>query len=216
MKTSIFNRFLLPFIVLSTVIVGGFQLYKIANKPVLDHDKLHATVFSTPRIIDPFALTDHKGMPFTEASLQGNWSFIFFGYTNCPDVCPNTLSIMNVMATLLANDEQGRQVPRFIMVSVDPERDTVEQLSQYMPYFNKAFIGLTGQNKHDVDKLTTQFGIPYLVKKKSADDTNYGVDHSGAILLVNPYGNLHALFSAPHEAERLVNEFTRIRNVYEY
>ena len=216
MNTNPINRFLVPFLVLCTVIVGGIQIYQAINKPVLDHDAMHATVFKTPRIIDPFTLTDHMGKRFTETSLHDNWSFIFFGYTNCPDVCPNTLSIMNVTANLLAKDEQGRSVPRFIMASVDPERDTVEQLGKYIPYFNKAFIGLTGNNKQDVDKLTKQFGIPYMIKKKSAEDTNYGVDHSGAILLVNPHGNLHALFSAPHDAARLANEFTQIRNVYEY
>jgi len=216
MNTNLLNRFLLPFLIISTVIVGGFQLYPLLNKPTLDRDNLRATVFTTPRIIDPFALTDHQGNAFTESSFKDNWSFVFFGYTNCPDVCPNTLSIMNVTATLLGKDEQGREVPRFIMVSVDPERDTVEQLGQYMPYFNKAFIGLTGENKQDVDALTSQFGIPYFLKKKSTEDQQYGVDHSGAILLVNPHGNLHALFSAPHDAKRLADEFTQIRNVYEY
>lgn len=101
------------------------------------------------------------------------------------------------------------------MVSVDPERDTVEQLSQYMPYFNKNFVGLTAARQSDIDTITKQFGVPYFLNKKSPDDKEYSVEHSGVLLLVNPRGNLHALFSAPHDPVTLANEFATIRGLYE-
>lgn len=210
------RHFLAPALLLITIIVGAWQVYVAYTKPVLNQDKLHATVFSAPRLIEPFAFTDHNGSPFTEQSFKENWSFVFFGFTNCPDVCPNTLTVMNVIANGLASKEPGKTVPRFIMISVDPQRDTVEQLSKYIPYFNKAFIGLTAANQQDVDALTKQFGIPYAINKKSPTDTDYDVQHSGAILLVNPAGNLHAITSAPHDAQRIIDEFSLIRSVYEY
>ncbi len=213
MSKSLFTTLFLGVIIIVSIV--GYTLYQQGRVSRADLDNLSATVFRSPRAIKDFELTDHTGKPFTQASLKGNWSFIFFGYTNCPDVCPNTLSMMNIMAVNLEQKQPDKQTPRFIMVSVDPERDTVKQLSAYIPYFNNAFIGLTGKSSQQIDVVTKQFGIPYLINKKSPDDTEYDVQHSGAILLVNPDGNLHALFSGPHDAAKLVSEFNLIRYFYE-
>jgi len=213
MSKSLFTTLILGVIIVVSVV--GYTLYQQGRVSRADLDNLNATVFRTPRIIDAFELTDHNGNAFNQDSLKGNWSFIFFGYTNCPDVCPNTLSMMNVMAITLEKNQPDKQTPRFIMVSVDPERDTVKQLSAYIPYFNNAFIGLTGTTKKQIDAIATQFGIPYFINKKSPDDKEYAVEHSGALLLVNPQGNLHSLFSAPHDPARLISEFNLIRYFHE-
>lgn len=213
MSKSLFTALFLGVIIVVSVV--GYGLYQQGRVTRADLDNLSATVFRSPRAIAPFKLTDQNGKPFTQASLKGNWSFIFFGYTNCPDVCPNTLSMMNVMAINLEKNQPDKQTPRFIMISVDPERDNVEQLAGYIPYFNNAFIGLTADSSLEIDAITKQFGIPYLISKKSADDKDYEVQHSGAILLVNPDGNLHALFSGPHDPARLISEFNLIRYFYE-
>ncbi|MCK4742716.1 MAG: SCO family protein [Sulfuriflexus sp.] len=213
MSKSLFITLILT--IIAVVSIVGITLYQSGRVDRSDLDNLSATVFRVPRIISPFELTDHTNKTFTQDSLKGNWSFIFFGYTNCPDVCPNTLSTMNVMATNLEKNQPDKVVPRFIMVSVDPERDTVEILSKYIPYFNNSFIGLTGTSSTQIDVITRQFGIPYFISKKSPDDAEYEVQHSGAILLVNPQGNLHALFSAPHDPAKLINEFNLIRYIHE-
>lgn len=213
MSKSLFTTLFLCIIIVVSIV--GYSLYQQGRVSRADLDNLGATVFRTPRTINPFELIDHNGKPFTQESLKGNWSFIFFGYTNCPDVCPNTLSMMNVMAVNLEKKQPDKQTPRFIMVSVDPERDTVKQLSGYIPYFNSAFIGLTGETSQQIDVITKQFGIPYLISKKSPDDTEYEVQHSGALLLVNPRGDLHALFSGPHDPAKLISEFNLIRYFYE-
>jgi protein SCO1/2 len=101
------------------------------------------------------------------------------------------------------------------MVSVDPERDTVGQLGKYIPYFNKDFVGLTAASQAGVDAITKQFGIAYLLNKRSPDDKEYSVEHSGAILLINPQGHLHALFSAPHDPINLAKDFAAIRGAHE-
>ena len=213
MSKSLFFSLILAIII--TVSIVGIVLYQGGRVDSSDLEKLSATVFRTPRPINTFELTDHNGKVFNKDSLKGNWSFIFFGYTNCPDVCPNTLSTMNIMANRLEKNQPDKVIPKFIMVSVDPERDTVKVLSKYIPYFNNSFIGLTGQNSKQIDAITKQFGIPYFISKKLPSDTQYEVQHSGAILLVNPQGDLHALFSAPHDAIRLINEFTLIRYIHE-
>ena len=213
MSKSLFITLILA--ITAIVSIVGATLYQQGRVDRSDLDNLSATVFRIPRTISPFELTDHNRKTFTQDSLKSNWSFLFFGYTNCPDVCPNTLSTMNVMATTLEKNQPDKVVPRFIMVSVDPSRDTVEILSKYIPYFNNSFIGLTGTSSTQIDAITKQFGIPYFINKKMPDDTEYEVQHSGAILLVNPQGNLHALFSAPHDPAKLINEFNLIRYIHE-
>jgi protein SCO1/2 len=123
--------------------------------------------------------------------------------------------MLNLMLKAISNQSTDIPLPRVMMVSVDPERDTVEQLGKYIPYFNKDFVGLTAASQADVDAITKQFGIAYLLNKKSPDDTEYSVEHSGAILLINPQGQLHALFSAPHDPINLAKEFATIRGVHE-
>jgi len=213
MSRSLFTILMLGVILVVSAV--GYVLYQQGRVTQADMDNLSATVFRVPRLIENFELTDHNGKAFTQESFKGNWSFVFFGYTNCPDVCPNTLSMMNLMAINLEKNQPDKQTPRFIMVSVDPERDTVKQLAGYIPYFNNAFIGLTGTSSQQIDAITKQFGIPYFVNKKSPNDTEYAVEHSGALLLMNPQGNLHALFSAPHDTARLISEFNLIRYFHE-
>jgi len=213
MSKSLFITLILA--VAISVSLVGTVLYQQGRVSRADLENLSATVFRTPRTISPFELTDHNGKVFNQESFKGNWSFVFFGYTNCPDICPNTLSVMNVMANNLEKNHPDKIIPKFIMVSVDHQRDTVEVLSKYIPYFNNSFIGLTGNSSQQIDAITKQFGIPYFISKKSPDDEKYEVQHSGAILLVNPQGNLHALFSAPHDPVKLDNEFSLIRYIHE-
>jgi protein SCO1/2 len=205
---------LIVFIAILGAIVGQW-LYHATQDEAPDLNKLNATVFSAPRTVSPFKLLDHHGKSFSEADLQGQWSFVFFGYTNCPDVCPSTLTMLNLMLKAVSNQSADIPLPRVMMISVDPERDTVGQLGKYVPYFNKDFVGLTAASQSDVDAVTKQFGIAYLLNKKSPDDKEYSVEHSGAILLINPQGKLHALFSAPHDPVNLASEFAIIRGAYE-
>ena len=120
---------------------------------------------------------------------------IFFGFTNCPDVCPTTLATLNETYSKLKDSEKENL--QIIMVSLDPERDTVEKLGQYMPYFNAEFIGVTG-NKHFIKRFTTEINIAYNQVPLDGDD--YTVDHSSQIVLVNPNGHYHGFFKSPHSA----------------
>ena len=171
------------------------------------------TLLPSAKAIADFQLTDQHGKPFTRNNLVGKWSFAFFGYTHCPDVCPTSLSMLaQVMKKLEQNDNLDTK-PQVVFVSVDPERDTPELLAQYLPYFNPDFIGVTG-DPQQLLLLTRQLGIMYgKAPGDNADD--YLVDHSASIILFDPDGNFLALFGMPHDPDLIAQEFVAIKNYYE-
>jgi protein SCO1/2 len=173
-------------------------------------DELAATRFPVARDISAFELVDHRGEPFTNTSLQGVWSFLFFGYTHCPDVCPTTLSVLNSVAQKLGTD--ARDV-RFIFISVDPERDTPETLAQFVRYFNGDFIGVTGKPEA-IERLTKQLGVLYMRVASQDTPGSYLMDHTASVFLVDPDGRYHAVFTPPITAEKIVTDFAKIRSDY--
>ncbi len=171
---------------------------------------LQATHFRTARDLQPFELVDHTGNAFTNDALKGHWSFVFFGYTHCPDVCPTTLSVLNSVATRL--QEHNGEIS-YIFISVDPERDTPDKLSQFVPYFNADFVGVTGTTGA-IEQLTRQLGVIAARVEDEADAGNYLVDHTASILLIDPDGRFHALFSPPLKAADIASDFIRIAQAY--
>jgi protein SCO1/2 len=171
---------------------------------------LQATHFREARALQPFELVDHTGKAFTKNALMGHWSFIFFGYTHCPDVCPTTLSVLNSVATRLRDHADP---VRYIFISVDPERDTPDKMGQFVSYFNADFIGVTGTTEA-ISQLTQQLGVIAARVEDAANAENYLVDHTASILLIDPDGRFHALFSPPLKAADIAADFIRIAQVY--
>jgi len=175
---------------------------------------LDATVLPNARPLVGFNLIDQNGSQFSPAQLKGQWSFLFFGFTNCPDICPTTLKVMqSVWKTLPTKmGEQGH--PRLYFVSVDPDRDKPETLKSYVQYFNPEFIGVTGK-LNELDKLTNQIGILYGYDEKEDDkDLEYIVNHSAQLILVDPKGRMRAVISPPHIAKTIASNFQTIRVFY--
>jgi protein SCO1/2 len=167
-------------------------------------DALASTRFPEPREIGAFELLDHNTAAFNNTSLRDHWSFLFFGYTHCPDVCPTTLSVLNSVAQRLGE----REPPvRFVFVTVDPQRDTPEQLARYVTYFNGDFIGVTG-TQDAIEQLTRQLGIMSLRVENEASPENYLVDHTAGVFLFDPDGHYHAVFTPPLSAEDMANAFS--------
>ncbi len=172
-----------------------------------------ATHFPSPMALQPFNLIDHNGKTFDNSNLLEQWHFMFFGYTHCPDVCPSTLSIMSSVAHKLGENEGAR----FLFVTVDPARDTPEQLAGFVRYFNPGFVGLTGE-LDAILQLSRQLGI--MSSRETAYATgskveNYTVEHSASILLVNPDGQYAAVFSPPHSTNAIVEDFSIIRTYFD-
>jgi len=174
---------------------------------------LEATVLPEGRALTPFALVDHNNAAFALERLQGKWSFMFFGYVNCPDVCPLALSVLAGTYKELARTPGGLADTQFVFVSVDPDRDTPDQLREYVGYFNPEFVGVTG-SADEIDKLTGQLGILYGFEDKVPGVENYLVNHSAQIILVDPQGRFRAVFSPPHDSASIGASFVKIRQHY--
>ncbi len=133
---------------------------------------------------------------------------LFFGYANCPEFCPATLATLAAMKKRL-RASGARVLPQVIFVSVDPGRDTPEQLAKYVPYFDPDFIGVTASDQTTVDAVARQFGVAVIIEPKKADGS-YMVDHSSAILVFDPSGKLTAILTGPFTLEALQADFQRI------
>jgi protein SCO1/2 len=166
--------------------------------------KIGGYVLAEPRALPPVALIDEHGRAFRPADFAGRWSFLYFGYTYCPDVCPLTLVELATLKKSLA--EQLPDTPTdYYLVSVDPRRDTPERLREYVTYFDASFHGLTG-SIDDLKSLTEQTGSVFFVPDGQSEDA-YLVSHSSNIALVDPEGRLAAVFTSPHEPARLAADF---------
>lgn len=184
------------------------NLFKAKELPKLD---ILTTVLEEPVALSPFSLTNHLGKSFTQSDLEGKWSFLFFGYINCPDICPNTMTVLNkVFENLSGTNDLGNTT--FIFSTVDPQRDTVKSMAEYVAYFNKKFIGLTG-GKEEIDLLTKAMNIAYVLEESSNNE--YQVGHSTAILLIDPQGRQVARFSGHQNAEEISGDFRKIRKYFE-
>ncbi len=171
------------------------------------------TLLPSAKPVADFNLIDDKGESFTLKDLQGRWTFAFFGYTHCPDVCPTSLSMLAKVMARLRQEENLPSLPRGLFVSVDPARDTPATLANYVKYFDADFVGVTGKSQQ-LHTLTRQLGILYAKSGgDSADD--YLIDHSAAIILFDPRGRFYALFNVPHDPDKIASDFMLIRNYYE-
>ncbi|AUB78788.1 hypothetical protein BBH56_06520 [Spiribacter roseus] len=177
----------------------------------LDPDEAVGTVLPEARDLPAVTLTDHDGGDWTASDFEGRWQYLFFGFTHCPDVCPMTLA---TLAGALERLEQAdvERLPGVVFVSVDPQRDTPAAMETYVEHFSDDFIGVTGQ-RDAIDRLTSALGISYTLHEPDSEG-DYAVDHSAAILLIDPQGRLRALWQPPHGRDVLADEFRRIRGQY--
>lgn len=137
-----------------------------------------------------FALTDHTGRPVTEANFAGRWQLVFFGFTNCPDVCPTTLAYMASVLDLLG-DRADQVAPLFI--TVDPARDTVPVMAEYVAAFHPRLVGLTG-TEAQIAETARNFLVFYERMDEPSAPDGYLMAHAGYIYLMNPEGRFEAVF----------------------
>jgi protein SCO1/2 len=183
-----------------TVVVAGF-VHRIQQPRVMTDTEMKINglyVLDTPRNIGELQLIDHHGQAFTRERLQGKWTLVFFGFTYCPDICPTTLAFLNEFVGQLEGTEV--EDTAVVMVSVDPARDSVEQLATYVPYFNADFTGVTGEFL-DIHRFATALNTPF--RKVPGQDENYQVDHSANVVLINPRGDYHGFFKAPLDLAKM-------------
>lgn len=164
--------------------------------------------FLTPsRELPDFSLIDQQGRTFGAADLRGHWSLMFFGYTNCPDFCPTTLTTLAAMEKRL-RAAKAAVLPQVIFVSVDAKRDTPAQLAKYVPYFDPDFIGLTAADQPSIEAVAKKLGVGVIIQ--AASDGNYTVDHTSAIYVLNPDGRITAILTGPFTVAAVQEDFQRI------
>lgn len=187
-------------LVFITVVVAGF-VYRIQQPRVMTFSEMKANglyLLDTPRNFGEINLVDHRGAAFTKARFEGRWTLVFFGFTYCPDVCPTTMAFLDRFVAELEGTEVADT--EVVMVSVDPARDTVEQLAGYVPFFNEDFTGVTGEFL-DIHRFATALNTPF--RKVPGQDENYLVDHSANVVLINPRGDYHGFFKAPLDLAKM-------------
>ena len=171
-------------------------------------DLATGTLITPSREIKEFSLIDSHGRAFGPANLRGHWSLMFFGYTNCPDFCPTTLTTLAAMQKRL-RAAKAPVLPQVVFVSVDAKRDTPAQLAKYVPYFDPGFIGLTAADQPSIEAIAKNLGVAVVIQPAAADG-NYTVDHSGAIFVLNPEGRISAILTGPFSVADLQVDFQRI------
>jgi protein SCO1/2 len=207
------NLTVLGLLVFIAIVVAGF-FNQVSQPRVMTASELKingAYMFDTPRALPEFELIDHHGAAFTRDSLQGHWSLVFFGFTHCPDICPTTMALLSRFMQELEGLPESSDTS-IVMVTVDPARDGVEQLSQYVPYFNPDFVGVTGDFL-DIHRFATNLNTPF--RKAPDQGENYQVDHSANLVLINPRGDYQGFFKAPLDLAKLKVTYRSVRAVWE-
>jgi protein SCO1/2 len=190
---------LLAAIVFGTALAAGIFVAVLLSKPA---ELRTAFVIPSPSKLPDFSLRDQSGDIVNPDTFRNQWDLVFFGFTNCPDICPTTLQVLANARRELA-DSGSKIIPRIVLVSVDPERDTGDVLGRYVDYFGAGNLGVTGELA-ELIKLTTALGIYF--EKAGMGDGTYTVNHSSAVLLINPDAEFSALFSGPHVTDDFVHD----------
>lgn len=179
---------------------------------------LGATRYPEPRAVADFELLDQQGNSFTQAELAGHWTLVFFGFTSCPDICPLTMTELAQFSRRFS-EQEGIETPEVLFVTVDPDRDGVEEVAAYMSRFDESFTGLTGMDA-DIREVAAQFFVTYSSDESDemhgahpqpvSNPDDYGVSHNAHVSLVNPLGQLHSVIRPPIRSEVLLELYPRL------
>lgn len=191
--------------------IGAIVFQWLKDNQPGEVDTQTLTLLTPGKQLQSFELVDHKGQVFGMEQLQGQWNVLFFGFTNCPDICPTTMQLLKSIKDDL-QQKQAWEGYRVLFVSVDPKRDTAEQLSRYVPFFDQEFVGLTGTDQQ-VSEFARQLSMPYIAEEPD-DRGNYNVSHSASILLVGPNAALRGIISAPHDRSAIASDLALLHGTF--
>ena len=200
-------------LILIAALAAGLGLWFGARPPATttaetetEPPKLEAAVlYPAARALPDFSLQRSDGSALTLADWKGHWTVAFFGFTHCPDVCPTTLTTFKQVLKRL--DPATAKAVRFDFISVDPARDTPEQLARYVGYFSPDFVAATGSDE-ELTRLTRALGLVY-ARGEPADGT-YSVDHSASVVIIDPQGHQIGLFRPPFDAAPIAADLARL------
>lgn len=162
-----------------------------------------ATVYNEPRPLPAFRLIGQDGEPVSREALRGRWSWLFFGFTHCPDVCPTTLAVLARAVERVPEDAR----PEVFLVSVDPERDSAPVLARYVAHFDPDFRALTGP-RDEIDAFAEAL---YVAHARIPQGDTYTVDHFSGVFLVDPEARIVAVTTPPHDAAGIASDYLALR-----
>ena len=175
----------------------------LQKKPTL----LTGKILTRPMELDNFELIDQNNQTFNSESLKGNWTILFFGYTNCPDVCPTTIY---KLAEVKNDVNQNLPSKNFntVLVTLDPDRDTPERLDEYIGYFDESMLGVTGTYEN-IQSFSSNLSVFY---QRINKDGGYDFNHTASIFVFNQDGSLFATMSPATSVSELRDDFYTILN----
>jgi len=197
---------------LALILLAAYFMLSERNMPPkkIELAKINGFILPKSREIQDFHLTDHTGKAFTKAELKGHWTFLFFGFTNCPMICPTTMASLNKMYQLLEKEIPKEYLPEVVMISVDPEEDSSARMQSYVTAFNPHFKGARGDIV-ETENLEKELHIAaikmQLPKQDKETKERYTINHSAEILVFNPEGKLQAYLSYPHEPKKMAKDY---------
>jgi protein SCO1/2 len=214
---------LLTGFLLANIAIAAAATLVLLNRPDAP-PQIQGVLLPQPRPIPDFQLLDHSGQSFTQDNLLGQWHLVSYGFTTCPDICPTTLS--QLVAVNRELESQGHSDLRVLFYSVDHRRDTVLQMASYMPFFHPDFIGLTHLDDSENPHIPFEEGLGIVAKLVPVTgpdidpaDNEYEVNHGVTLFLINPQGELQAIFQPDRglpgahnfSPEKLVRDYLAIR-----
>ena len=183
-------------VVVVVALILGFVLF--VPRPVTMQ---YGTLLDTTEPVADFTLNSSLGKPVALSDFRGEHVLLYFGYTNCPDVCPLTLAEIKDARKRLGDKAEAVQ-PLFI--TLDPGRDTPERLAAYLEFFDPAIIGLAG-TLEEIQSLATRFGI-FFEQRDSGSAGGYLVDHTSVVIVIDPEGRLRAIFPNGVTGEQMASD----------
>lgn len=196
----IWTRIGITFLVLVIAATALFIAFK-----ALQPYAFHGAVLQSPQPAYDFTLTNQYGQESSLSDYNGRIVLLYFGYVTCPDVCPTTLAEIKRATEFLG--ERADEV-QTIMITVDPERDTVDVMAEYLAHFDPSFLGLVGTHD-EISQIATYYGV-YYQKQESDSVLGYLVDHTATVMLVDQDGYLRLVFPYGTEGEAIAEDITYI------
>ena len=203
-----------------------FNLYGLSSDrdTLVELRDIGVSIYPDQSKLTEFSLLDQTGSEFSNSDLDNRWSLIYFGFTACPDICPLTMAELEQF--YIALDESEREDLSIILVTVDPTRDTPEEMAAYVGQFHEDFRGLTGDFE-TISLLADDLFVVHEVAGSENSDENghddhveqlppvgedYLINHSGHISIINPQGLRFAVMRPPHRDQDIATAFRTIKN----
>ena len=197
------NNVLLIIIFIVTVL--ALFINKLTTPRVLSTNELLINglfLYEKPKEISDFTFFTADGAEFNKANLQGKWTLMYFGFTRCPDECPTTMYQMSKLVKILREKEYPLEDKQWVLVSIDPERDSPNDIDRYAKGFDQDFVGVVN-SRPMLLSLATQLSVNNIMPSDNNMDHSHLDNHVNNIILLNPNGEFAGIFRPPFDISRL-------------